>query len=50
MNKCVYEYIGYIVKILYKLKENYELYFKFYVCFLDIFKIRIINIKWDGKE
>lgn len=50
MNKRVYEYIGYIVKISHKLKENYESHSKFHARLLDIFKIRTTNTKWDGKE
>lgn len=40
MNKRVYEFIGYIIKISQKLKENYESHFKLHARLLDMFKIR----------
>lgn len=46
--KRVYEYIGYIIKISHKIKENYESHSKLHACLLDMFKIRTKTTKWDG--
>lgn len=45
MNKRVYEYIGYIIKISHKIKENYESHSRLHARLLDTFKIRTTNNK-----